>query len=57
MKNILSLSDLESYFNGKKTFSYNFKGNTKDIWVNKEKSETYVERPKGDCPWRTDAAA
>lgn len=43
MKNILSLSDLESYFNGKKTFSYNFKGNTKDIWVNKEKSETYVE--------------
>lgn len=43
MKNILSLSDLESYFNGKKTFSYNFKGKTKDIWVNKEKSETYVE--------------
>lgn len=42
-KSILSLSDFESYLNGKKKFSYNFKEATKDIWVNKEKSETYVE--------------
>ena len=42
-KSILSLSDFESYLNGKKKFSYNFKEATKDIWVNKDKSETYVE--------------
>lgn len=43
MKNILSLSDFESYFNDQKPFLYNFKDNTKDIWLNKDKSETYVE--------------
>lgn len=42
-KSILSLSDFESYLNGKKKFSYNFKEATKDIWVNKDISETYVE--------------
>ena len=42
-KRILSLSDFESYLNGKKKFSYNFKEATKDIWVNKDQSETYVE--------------
>ena len=43
MKNILSLSDFESYFNDQKPFLYNFKDDTKDIWLNKDKSETYVE--------------
>lgn len=43
MKNILSLSDFESYFNGQKPFLYNFKDDSKDIWLNKDKSETYVE--------------
>lgn len=43
MKNILSLSDFESYFNGQKPFLYNFKDDTKDIWLNKDKSDTYVE--------------
>lgn len=37
------MSDFESYLNGKKKFSYNFKEATKDIWVNKDQSETYVE--------------
>ena len=43
MKNILSLSDFESCFNDQKPFLYNFKDDTKDIWLNKDKSETYVE--------------